>query len=167
MGLIARYVVIGVLALATSMAASSALAPLEPRRLKPHVTPGGAPLYVIGTRGAQQRLNPIDAKLDSVLADLSRHATLARPDHQLADLHALIPAARLGRSAAGSALVLIDATTRGDPEQLKSALLGLGLEHAALYLNDVGGWLPLDQLEAAAARGEVLSIRATLPHRRA
>jgi hypothetical protein len=64
-------------------------------------------------------------------------------------------------------LVLIDAITRGDPQQLRSALVRLGLEHAALYANDVGGWLPLNQVEAAAARTEVLSIRAAMPHTRA
>ncbi len=34
--------------------------------------------------------------------------------------------------------------------------------HAAVYANDVGGWLPVDQLEAAAGRAEVLSVRAAM-----
>jgi hypothetical protein len=102
-----------------------------------------------------------------VLADLSRHAGLAAPAHRLADLHSLSPAARFSISGAtGTALVLIDAITRGDPQQLESALVSLGLERPAVYSNDVGGWLPIDQLEAAAARSEVLSIRAAMPRTR-
>ena len=103
-------------------------------------TPGNARLYVVGSRSAQQRLSATAGKLDSVLADLSRHAELARPGHVLADLHSLSPAARfMQTSAAGAPLVLVDAVTRGDPQQLKSALESLGLERAAVYSNDVGG----------------------------
>ncbi len=131
-------------------------------------TPGSARLYVVGSRSAQQRLSATAGKLDSVLADLSRHAKLARPGHVLADLHSLSPAARfLQTSAAGTPLVLVDAVTRGDPQQLKSALESLGLERAAVYSNDVGGFLPVAQIEAAAARNEVVSIRAAMPRARA
>ena len=118
---------------------------------------------VAGTRSAAQRDNAAAAKLDSMLADLSRHAARVRPGHELADLHSLSPAARFKRSAAtGAPLVLVDAVTRGDPQQLRSALLSLGLEHASVFANDVGGWLPLDQLEIATARNEVLSLRASM-----
>jgi Subtilase family len=123
---------------------------------------------VFGSRSAQQRRNAAGTKLDSILADLSRHAARARPDHWLADLHSMSPAARfVQRGAAEMPLVLIDAITRGDPQRLRSTLVSLGLEHAAQYANDVGGWLPVNQIEAAAARAEVLSIRAAMPHTRA
>ena len=162
-----RYLAIGSLALLTSIAASSAVS-TSTVRLHSAAIPGRAHLVVFGSRSAQQRRNAADAKLDSILADLSRHAARARPDHWLADLHSLSPAARFVQGGAGAApLVLIDAITRGDPQQLRSALLRLGLEHAALYANDVGGWLPVNQIEAAAARTEVLSIRAAMPHTRA
>jgi Subtilase family len=122
---------------------------------------------VVGSRSVQQRQSASTAKLDSVLADLSRHAALARPDHPLADLHSLSPAARFAQSSAtGAPLVLVDAVTRGDPQQLKSALVSSGLEHAVVFANDVGGWLPVDQLETAAARDEVVSIRAAIPRTR-
>jgi hypothetical protein len=62
--------------------------------------------------------------------------------------------------------VLIDATTRGNPQQLRAALEGLGLERAAVYSNDVGGWLPVNQIEAAAGRAELLAIRAAMPRAR-
>jgi hypothetical protein len=106
--------------------------------------------------------------MDSVLADLSRHASLARPEHVLADLHSLSPAARFAQmSAGGPAYVAIDAITHGDPQALELALVALGLQKPAVYSNDVGGLLPINQLGAAAARGEVVSIRAAMSRARA
>jgi hypothetical protein len=162
-----RTLVIGALAVLTALAASSADSPLYLNGPRPNLTPGNARLYVVGSRSAQQRQSTTARKLDSILADLSRHAALARPGHVLADLHALSPAARFLQTAADATpLVLIDATTRGSPQKLKTALIGLGLERAAMYANDVGGWLPVNQIEAAAERGELLSIRASMPHAR-
>ncbi len=131
------------------------------------MAPGSAHLYAVGTRSAQQRRSGVTAKLDSALADLMRHAGRARPEHMLADLHSLSPAARFAQhSASVTPLVLVDVTTRGNPKQLQAALVELGLEHAASFSNDVGGWLPINQLEAAAARAEVVSIRAAMPRTR-
>jgi subtilisin family serine protease len=130
-------------------------------------TSGGNHLTVFGGRSATQVRNGIGGKLDAALADLSRHMDRVRPGHELEDLHALNPAARFTRSAAGAPMVLIDAVTRGDPRQLKQTLVGLGLQRAALYSNDVGGWLPLAAITSAAARAEVLSMRAAMPRTRA
>jgi hypothetical protein len=131
------------------------------------VTPGDARLLAVGTRSAQQRQSPVALKMDSVLADLSRHLNRVRPDHQLTDLHSLSPAARFAqRTPQATALVAVDAVTRGDPQSLKAALEGLGLEHAAVYGNDVGGWLPVTAVGAAAARAELVSLRAAMPRRR-
>ncbi|MGC1523807.1 MAG: S8 family serine peptidase, partial [Steroidobacteraceae bacterium] len=122
---------------------------------------------MFGVRSAQQRQSAAAAKFDGPLADLSRHAALARPDHAVEDLRSLAPAVRFKQSAADAApLVLIDAVTRGDPQQLKSALVALGLQHPSVYSNDVGGWLPVAQLDAATERAEVSSIRAAMPHTR-
>jgi Subtilase family len=163
-----RFFAIAALALLAAATASSAIAPSRPNNLQPMSTAGGARLYVVGGRSADQRHSATMGKLDSMLADLSRHAALARPGHMLADLHSLSPAARFVQSSATTTpLVLVDATTRGDPQQLKSALLGLGLQRAAVYSNDVGGWLPVNQIEAAAARGEVVFLRAAMPRARA
>ncbi|HMK85771.1 MAG TPA: S8 family serine peptidase [Steroidobacteraceae bacterium] len=141
------------------------MVPSRPSGLHPASAPGHARLYAVGTRSAEQRQRA--SKLDSILADLTRHATLARPGHVLADLHSLSPAARFRQSSPqGAPLVLVDATTRGDAQQLKAALTALGLEHAAVFANDVGGWLPIAQLESAAERSEVVSIRAAMPHAR-
>src|ERR1700722_14207389 len=142
-----RYLAIGSLALTTAVAASSSVpALLHPRGVP--AAPGAAHLYAIGTRDATQSRSAVSGKMDSMLAQLSRHAALARPEHLLADLHALSPAARFTRSADGTAMVAIDAVTRGDPQALKAALQSLGLEHPAVYSNDVGGFLPLSALEA-------------------
>ncbi len=163
-----RIFAIGSLVLLTAMAASSTTSTSAFNGLKRTATPGTARLYAIGTRSAQQSQSATDSKLDSVLADLSRHAGLARPGHVLEDLHSLSPAARFTQSPApGTPLVLVDAVTRGSPQQLKSALVALGLQRPAVYSNDVGGWLPVDQIETAAARAEVDSIRAALPRKRA
>jgi hypothetical protein len=158
-----RYFTIGAVAVLAAVTASSAVSGLQLNGLRSHATSGSARLYVSGARSPQQRQSAADAKLDGALADLSRHAALVRPGHALADLHSLSPAARFVQaSASATPLVAVDAITRGDPQQLKSALVGLGLQHAAVYSNDVGGWLPVNQIEAAAARGEVVSLRAAM-----
>jgi Subtilase family len=162
-----RYLAIGSLALLMTMTASSAVSRLPVSGEPQHLTPGSARLYVIGSRSAAQRRSGSADKLDSILADLSRHAYLARPGHILADLHALNPAARFVQTGANATpLVLIDATAHGNPQQLQAALAELGLERAAVYANDVGGWLPVNQIEAAAASPEVLSVRASMPRAR-
>jgi hypothetical protein len=158
-----RYVAVSALVLFTSLAASSAISPTH--LLRPAVRPGASQLHAVGVRGTK---GTVSDKLDGVLADLERHLSRVRPGHALADLHALSPAAHFGRSAPGAAtMVAIDATTRGAPQELESALLGLGLEQPTLYRNDVGGFLPIAQLDAAAARPEVSSIRAAMLHRHA
>jgi hypothetical protein len=161
-----RYLAIGALALTAAVAASSSLPDrVHPRGMR--AAPGAAHLYAVGSRSAAQRQSTPSGKTDSILADLSRHAALARPAHLIADLHALSPAARFVRNADGTAMVAIDAATRGDPQALKTALQRLGLENPAVYKNDVGGFLPVSEIEAAGALGEVASMRAAMSHTRA
>ena len=163
-----RFFAIGALAGLAAVTASSAVAPARLINLHRPAVPGGARLYAVGTRSAAQRQSGTTAKMDSVLADLSRHASMARPQHLLADLHSLSPAARFAQlSAGGPVYVAIDATTRGDPRALESFLVSLGLQKAAVYSNDVGGFLPINQLETAAARAEVAGIRASMSRARA
>ncbi|HYM41142.1 MAG TPA: S8 family serine peptidase [Steroidobacteraceae bacterium] len=129
---------------------------------------GSSPLMAFGGRSPAQLRSGFGGKLDATLADLASHAAAVRPGHELEDLHSLSPAAHFVRSAAGTGpLVSVDAVTRGDPRRLEEALIGLGLQHPAIYRNDVGGWLPVSAIEAAAARGEVASLRAALWHTRA
>ena len=131
-----------------------------------NLTSAGAtsPLMAFGGRSLAQQHSAGGGKLDAALADLARHLSRVRGGRALEDLHSLSPAARFVQSArTGAPLVSVDAVTRGDPARLKAALVSLGLEHPAVYSNDVGGWLPVAVIEAAAARAEVASIRAAMP----
>jgi len=130
-------------------------------------TSGGAQLMAFGGRSVTQPAET-DLKLDAALADLSRHLSRVRTDHALEDLHSLSPAAHFMQSAASAApRVAVDAVTRGDPARLRSALVGLGMQRVAVFSNDVGGWLPVSQIRAAAALGELASLRASMPRTRA
>ena len=161
-----RRLIVGMMALVAT-AVSSAAPAGGSSRLKAATAPGAAQLRVFGGRSLEQRRSAAGAKFDGALADLARHAALAKPARMLADLRSLSPAARFKLGVDGSTpLVAIDAVTRGDPQQLKAALQGLGLEGAAVYSNDVGGWLPVSQLQAAAALTPLHSIRAALSRTR-
>ena len=161
-----RFFTIGTLVAVTALAAASDVSTSRHTHLRPSVAPGSSPLRMFGVRGAQQRGSSA-AKFDGALADLSRHARLARPDHAVEDLQSLAPGVKFVQTAAGAApLVLIDAVTVGDPQQLKAALVALGLQRPSVYSNDVGGWLPVSQLGAATARAEVHSIRAAMARTR-
>ncbi|HKF98383.1 MAG TPA: S8 family serine peptidase [Steroidobacteraceae bacterium] len=156
------------LALLALIAASSADS-VVPARQKPVARAAGGPqLMAFGGRSAAQRESASAAKLDAALADLSRHLHRVRGERALEDLHALSPAARFIQGAGSTGpLVAIDAVTRGDPARLRQALIDLGLQHPAVYANDVGGFLPVNRIDAAAALGELVAIRASMAHTRA
>jgi hypothetical protein len=146
----------------TTLSAVSAVGPSQPMHLRPNA-PGKSVLHVAGSRSAQQRGSAGGSKFDASLAEIARHVSSLRPGSALQDLHVLNPAARFSQPAnSSSPLVLIDAITKGDPQKLKAALVGLGLQRASQYSNDVGGWLPVDQLDAATALTEVHAIRAAM-----
>src|ERR1700722_3586567 len=119
---------------------------------------GAAPLAAARRFGAN--------RLDGALAELVQRYAGISVDHPLADLRAINPAARF-RLSAPLAIpeVLIDAVTTGDAGALKRALLDLGLRDAAVFSNDVGGWLALAQIARAPARSprRAISYRAALP----
>jgi Subtilase family/Putative Ig domain len=161
----AHHLSVGVAALVGIITAASSASPPPPLLARARsVEPGGAQLMAFGGRSFAQ-LHSTAGKLDAALADLSRHANLARPGRVLADLHAMSPAARFTQSGT-TPMVAVDAVTRGDPQKLAAALVALGLKHPAIYRNDVGGWLPVSAITTAAARTEVLSLRAAMPHTR-
>jgi hypothetical protein len=153
-----RGLSVGLLALAVTLSASTRSAN-DGSQATPHVRVFG------GRKDAQP--GGVSSKFDATLADLSVHAMQVRAGHELTDLHAMNPAIRLrAGSSSAEPLVLVDAVTRGDPEALKAALQNLGLRDASVYSNDVGGWLPASRLMAAAALGELHSIRAAMPRTR-
>jgi subtilisin family serine protease len=131
-------------------------------------SPGGGQLMAFGGRSAEQQRSPSARKLDAALADLTRHLNRVRSERALEDLHSLNPAAHfMQRSGSAVPLVAVDAVTRGDPARLKEFLVGLGMQHATVYSNDVGGWLPVSQIATAAARTELVSMRASMWRTRA
>ena len=152
---------------AVAAAAALSASAVPPIALRAGVLPGSASLHAFGGRSSAQRQSPSGRKLDAALADLTSHLSLARPGHELADLHSMSPAAHFKSAASGEPMIAIDAVTRGNPQQLKAALVSLGLTGAAVYSNDVGGWLPVSQIEAVAERAEVHSLRAALSRTRA
>ena len=162
-----RFFAIGALGILTAITAVSAVGPSQPMLKRPN-PPGNSQLHIAGSRSLQQRQSASGSKFDASLAEISRHVNSVRPSHALEDLHALNPAVRFTHPASSAVpLVLIDAITTGDPQKLKSALVGLGLQRASQYSNDVGGWLPIDQLDAATTLGELHAIRAAMPRTRA
>jgi hypothetical protein len=108
------------------------------------------------------------SRLDGALAEVAlRYPSM---DHAtaLSALHAINPAARFRLAPPLAAPeVLIDAVSLGDPGVLAAALENLGLEKTAVFSNDVGGWLPVDQLSKAAAIAGLHHIRASMPRTRA
>jgi Subtilase family len=164
----ARIVGMLILGFAVGASASSSVA-ISPHPLAMKVNrPGVAVLRASGSRSAQQVHDVHARKFDATLADLSRHAGGLHGADPLRDMRSLNPAAKFAMPRAGSQpLVLIDAVTRGDPQQLLQALTALGLQRSAVYSNDVSGWLPVANLDAAAARGEVHAMRASLSKARA
>ena len=160
-----RFFALGTLAALTAISAVSAVGPAQPALHRN--SPGIAPLHAFGSRSVQQRASAYGSKFDATLADIARHLNRMRADHALADLHSLSPAAKFIQTAeSAEPLVSIDAITRGDPQQLKAALVALGLRHASVYANDVGGWLPVSQLDAATGLGELHAIRAAMSRTR-
>ncbi len=136
--------------------------------VRPHVKASTAraqaqgELMAFGGRSLAQLHSGSGAKFDSALAAIARAPGLGS-GAELTDLRSLNPAARFKLDrATGTAYVAVDAVTRGDPQALERALVSLGLQKAAVYLNDVGGWLPVKSLQAAAALTGLHSIRAAM-----
>jgi hypothetical protein len=124
-------------------------------------------LTVFGIPQANATGHVLASKLDGSLAEISQRYATIPADQPLSSLHAINPAARFRLSAPlTTPEVSIDAITTGDPQALKSALQNLGLRDAAVFSNDVGGWLPVDQLASAGALTELHFARAAMPHTR-
>ena len=149
--------------LAAVLGGPAATSAVMPHRQAAQKTAVVAPLVVYGGRSLAQQRSGVGAKLDAALAGLARQAEHVPPGSAMRDLRSLNPAARfMVMPRSGTAYVAIDAITRGDPQALKRALVGVGLQHPAVYLNDVGGWLPLTAIESATQLTEVHSMRAAM-----
>jgi subtilisin family serine protease len=161
-----RIMAIGVLGIAAGVTVAAVVTVAPWRHTLHRAAPGTSHLVAYSVRGPKST-DLYSAKLDSTLADISRHLSQVSSDHAVQDLHVIHPAARFSQSAGtGEPLVLIDAVTLGDPLKLRASLEALGLERSSQFKNLVGGWLPLSQLKAATARDEVHSLRASMPRKR-
>ena len=160
-----RKISMGMVGAFLAFAASSAVGP-EQLPLRHEVAPGAAHLKAFGGRSAQQVASPSGSKYDAALAEIARHANSLRPGLEMDDLKALNPGARFHQAPDGTPMVLVEATTRGDPLQLKSTLINMGLQRAAHFSNAVSGWLPVAQLDAVTQQAELHSIRAAMPYTR-
>ena len=129
----------------------------------PAAGPATRPLMVFGGRSAEQLRSGVGAKLDAALAELERESERLQPGRAPAQVRAMNPAARFRVNPdTGVPFVAVDAITLGDPRALKAALERLGMHHASVYLNDVGGWLPLSAIRAATQLTELHAMRAAL-----
>lgn len=106
-------------------------------------------------------------KLDGPLTDVAQRYPTLSTDHPIRDLHAINPAARFRISTPlTTPEVSIDAIATGDPQALKTSLQNLGMRDIAVFSNDVGGWLPVDQLANASAVAGLHFARAAMPRTR-
>jgi hypothetical protein len=151
-----HYLALGTLTLFSTLVAAS-----------DNSTTGRPHLHLSGGRSDQQRHSPGGQKLDAALAELTSHVSAASSPTTLSDLHALNPAAKfIQRATDSTPLVSVDAVTRGDPQQLERALVQLGLQNPTVYSNDVGGLLPVSQIDAATQLSGLHSIRAAMSRTR-
>jgi len=150
--------------LIAALAASAAILP--PPATTAAASVGTTPqLMVFGIPRAAT--GPLATKLDGSLAAISQRYPTVSSDRPMRDLHQINPAARfLLSTPLATPLVSVDAVTTGDPRALRAALEGLGLQKAAVFANDVGGWLPVSQIANASALGELHFMRAAMPRKR-
>src|SRR5690242_5472566 len=149
------------------VAALSASAAVLPPPTTTAATSGGTTpqLTVFGI--PQAATGTLATRLDGSLAAIAQRYPTISSDHPLRDLHQMNPAARfLLATPLSTPLVSIDAITTGDPQALRAALEGLGLQKAAVFSNDVGGWLPVSQIASASALAGMHYMRAAMPRKR-
>jgi Subtilase family len=161
---------LGLVALLNMQASgAAALTRVGPQFGLPAPTAPTAPrLRVFGAAPAPVTRRLFADRLDGALAEIAQRYAGISVDHPLADLRAINPAARFRLSAPLTMPeVLIDAVTTGDAPALKRALLDLGVRDVAMFSNDVGGWLPLDQIARAASLTQLRYARASMPRTRA
>jgi hypothetical protein len=127
-----------------------------------------AHLTVFGVPHTAATGHVLASKLDGALAEIAQRYPTISADRPLSSLHSINPAARFRLSIPLAVPeVALDAITTGNPRDLVSALQSLGLRDVAVFSNDVGGWLPVDQLANAGALTELHFARASVARTRA
>ena len=127
-----------------------------------------AQLTVFGVPQKASTATNIQAgRLDGPLTDVAQRYPTVSTAHPIRDLHAINPAVHFRLTTPlTTPEVLIDAIATGDPQALKASLEALGLRNTAVFSNDVGGWLPVNQLANASALAGLHFARAAMPRTR-
>jgi Subtilase family len=161
----ANVMLVAALQMAATLAASAAI---QPRPSTSAAAAGGEQrLTAFGVPQNSSAVAVQPGKLDGSLTAVAQRYPTLSIDHPIRDLHAINPAARFRlMSPLTTPEVAIDAITIGDPQALRTALENLGLHDVAVFSNDVGGWLPVNQLANASALSELHFARAAMPRTR-
>jgi subtilase family protein len=122
-----------------------------------------APASVAPSSAASSNL----AKLDGRLVSIRQAYKAAAATGSLAglDLHRQIPLARVRYTTPLAVpAVLVDVIAKSNPQGLKAQLEQLGFKTSAVFLNDIGGWLPVDRIDDAAALSNLHHFRTAMMH---
>ena len=124
-------------------------------------------LKVLGRPGAIAQVNvsaTYDGKLDGSLARMKQAYAAASPSERASiDLKQQNPLAHVRYSTPLSTpAVLVDVIVKGDPKLVRAQLEQLGFKTSAVFSNDIGGWLPVDQIDKAAALTNLRFFRTSM-----
>lgn len=168
-------------AAAALFACAGAQAALAPQAYRLHDTATGdaaaatlRPQAFGGVRSRSETaaLSRLDGSLRAIPALLSRAAASGSGASTALDrlkaLRNADPSLRLRVQApTAQPEVLVDVIADGDVDTVRNQLEALGLRNAAVFANDIGGWLPVDQLAALQTLDGVRLARASRPRTRA
>ena len=145
------------LALAVALSVALSGSAFAQDQLKGNNAPGGL--------SAQARASGTNAKLDNALLRLKQQAA-APATLSSAALPASSSTQRTHsvRSPAPESYVTVDIVAKGDVAALRAQLEQLGFRTDAVYRNDIGGRLPVSQIDQAAALSGVITI--SVPEKR-
>src|SRR6202012_1569989 len=157
-----------VMLVATLQAGAAIQPPLAGTRSIGSTGTTAAQLTVFGVPQKATTATNIQAgRLDGPLTDVAQRYPTVSTAHPIRDLHAINPAVHFRLTTPlTTPEVLIDAIATGDPQALKTSLEALGLRNSAVFSNDVGVWLPVNQLASASTLAGLHFARAAMPRTR-
>ena len=154
--------------LVAALQASAAIPPLAMKHAAAAGTASRLSVFGIPQAASASSVSVTQGKLDNTLTAVAQsYPSIAVSDHPIGHLHAVNPAAHFRLSTPTTTPeVLVDVVTKGDPQHLKAELANLGMRDIAVFSNDVGGWLPVDQLAKATALADLHFAHASMPRTR-
>ena len=126
-------------------------------------------LKILGKPGASVQADVSAAnngKLDSSLIRMKQAYAAASPSQRASiDLKQQNPLARLRyTSPLATPSVLVDVIVKGDPKVVRAQLEQLGFKTSAVFRNDIGGWLPVDQIDKAVTFTNLRFFKTAMMH---